>query len=360
MKNTLETRLGLFFALSAIAAFLMFEVIGGMEFFKRGYPVKAHFNNIQDLKVGDPVKMAGVRIGRVEDIDFENNRVRVIMKVDGNRTLKTDSRATIKFLGLMGQNYVSISLGTATATDLDKTTLAVIEAEEQPDLSALMARMEKVAVGVENVTKSFSGDSIQNILGPLTDFVKENSPNLTATIANMKTVSDGIAAGEGSVGKMIKDDQLYFATLGSVKKLQGTADTLDATLNDARSLFGDAKGALGNISNVVTKAGTALDGMNATVAEARGAVADMRAGKGSLGKIMNDDALYVAATASMTNLREILEKINQGQGSVGKLVNDESLFRNIKMTLQKVEKATEGLEDTGPLSVLGTAVSSLF
>ena len=55
-----------------------------------------------------------------------------------------------------------------------------------------------------------------------------------------------------------------------------------------------------------------------------------------------------------------LVKINTGQGSVGKLVNDESLFKNAKMTLQKVEKATEGLEDQGPLSILGTAVNKLF
>ena len=62
----------------------------------------------------------------------------------------------------------------------------------------------------------------------------------------------------------------------------------------------------------------------------------------------------------MTNLKEIFQKINQGQGSVGKLVNDESFFKNVKLSLQKLDKATEGLEDQGPLSVLGIAVNSLF
>jgi len=61
-----------------------------------------------------------------------------------------------------------------------------------------------------------------------------------------------------------------------------------------------------------------------------------------------------------TNLKEILQKINQGQGTVGKLLNDESFYKNAKMTLQKVDKATEGLEDQGPLSVLGIAVNGLF
>ena len=62
----------------------------------------------------------------------------------------------------------------------------------------------------------------------------------------------------------------------------------------------------------------------------------------------------------MTHLREILEKLNQGEGSVGSLVNDAALIDNAKATLQKVEKATESLEDQGPLSVIGLAVGRLF
>ncbi len=358
MKNTLETRLGVFFALAVIAAFVMFEIIGGGEFFKRGYVVNADFKNIHDLRVGDPVKMAGKQIGRVEDVDFHQNKVRAVLKIESKYAVRTDSRATIKFLGLMGQNYVSVSLGSASAEKM--ASGGVLETDEQPDISALMSRLENVAVGVENVTKSFSGDSIQNVLGPITDLVKNNSENLTASLsdlrtnlANMKTISDSIARGEGTVGRLIKDEQFYYTTMATVKKLEGTADTLNETLGDARHLFSDARGTLHNASNIVTKAGLALD-------EVKGTVTDIREGRGSLGKMMTDDALYANAAASMTNLREILEKINRGQGSVGKLVNDESLFRNVKMTLQKVEKATESLEDTGPLSILGTAVSSLF
>jgi phospholipid/cholesterol/gamma-HCH transport system substrate-binding protein len=70
--------------------------------------------------------------------------------------------------------------------------------------------------------------------------------------------------------------------------------------------------------------------------------------------------LYRETTVAMSNLRDILEKVNRGQGSVGKLVNDEEFYKNIKVSLQKLDKATEGLEDTGPLSILGTAVNSLF
>ena len=57
---------------------------------------------------------------------------------------------------------------------------------------------------------------------------------------------------------------------------------------------------------------------------------------------------------------EILQKVNQGQGTVGKLVNEQELYKNAKLTLQKLDQTTEGLEDQGPLSVLGLAVGTLF
>ena len=86
----------------------------------------------------------------------------------------------------------------------------------------------------------------------------------------------------------------------------------------------------------------------------------VNAGQGSLGKLVKDEKLYNETTASMTNLKEILQKINNGQGSVGKLVNDQEFYKDAKLSLQKLDKATESLEDTGPLSLLGSLVTTLL
>jgi phospholipid/cholesterol/gamma-HCH transport system substrate-binding protein len=96
------------------------------------------------------------------------------------------------------------------------------------------------------------------------------------------------------------------------------------------------------------------------VAEARKIIGEVEAGRGTIGKLVKDEALYSETTVSMTNLREILQKINQGEGTIGKLVNEQEFYKNAKLTLQKVDKATEGLEDQGPLSVLGILAGSLF
>ena len=325
MKNTLETRLGIFVALAVLAAVLIMETLGGPEWFKRGYHVNADFNTVQDLKLGDRVKIAGVEVGKVDKIglDETNNKVRVTMKLRRNVIVRTDSTATIKFTGLLGQNFVAIDFGSPSSPPAADG--AVLASVEQPDLSAMMQKIDNVATGVENLTKSFTGVKIDDLLGPLTDFIKANSRPLTATIANFQAVSAQIAEGQGSVGKMIKDDALYNSLYNTATNLQDVGSDIKATVTDARGLLDQAK-----------------------------------SGNGTVGKLLNDDKLYREATDAMANLRQVLEKVNQGQGSIGKIVNDKEFYNNAKLTLQKLDKATEGLEDQGPLSVLGLIVNNLF
>src|SRR5689334_4870490 len=111
MKNTLETRLGIFVVLAVLAAVIILETVGGIQLLKGGYHLKADFNTVQDLKVGDRVRMAGVEIGRVETIALTNNKVEVTMKIYNDKPVKTDSTAKVKFTGLLGQNFVEVTFG---------------------------------------------------------------------------------------------------------------------------------------------------------------------------------------------------------------------------------------------------------
>jgi phospholipid/cholesterol/gamma-HCH transport system substrate-binding protein len=325
MKNTLETRLGIFVALAVIAAVLIIETIGGVERFRGGTNYKAFFNTAKELKVGDRVKMAGVEVGRVEDIrlDGTNNKVRVTLKVRREVEVKTDSIATIEFAGLLGQNFIALDFGSPTAPRATEGSL--LTTVDRPDLGAVMQKLESVATGVENLTKSFTGDKIDNLLGPFTDFLKANKEPLTESFANLRDISGKINKGEGTVGLLINSNALHTSLMASITNLQEAAGDIRVTVNEARK-----------------------------------AVDQINSGQGTMGKLLHDETLYRETTAGMTNLKEILQKINQGQGSVGKLVNDQEFYRNIKLTLQKMDKATEGLEDQGPLTVLGMMVNKLF
>jgi phospholipid/cholesterol/gamma-HCH transport system substrate-binding protein len=287
-----------------------------MEMLHGGYRVSALFNSAQELKVGDNVKMAGVEIGRVETIALADQKVKVVMKLHPDAVVKTDSKAVIRFTGLMGQNFVAIDFGSQTAPAAANG--AVLETEEQPDLNAVITKLDAAATGIQNFGKSFTGDKIDNLLGPLTDFVKQNSGHIGGAISNIENITAQIASGQGTVGKMIYTDQLYDSALGTVTNLQDAVTEVRSVVN--------------GVSN----------------------------GQGTLGKLVTDETLYDATTASMTNLNQILLKINQGQGTVGKLINDQDLYKNAKLSLQKLDKMADGLEDEGPLSVLSIMANNLL
>jgi phospholipid/cholesterol/gamma-HCH transport system substrate-binding protein len=271
---------------------------------------------VQDLKAGNSVKMAGVEIGRVEKIALAGNKAEVTMKLHSDAVVKTDSRAVVKFTGLMGQNFVAIGFGSTAAPRA--TDGMVLETEEQPDLNAVMAKLDEAAAGIKRFGDSFTGDKIDNLLGPLTDFIKQNSGHIGGAISNIESISGQIASGQGTVGKLIYEDSLYASALTTVTNLQDT------------------------------------------VAEVRQVVSGVSAGKGTIGRLVTDETLYNETTASMTNLNQILQKVNQGQGTVGKLVNDQEFYKNAKLSLQKLDKMADGLEDQGPLSVIGIMANNLF
>lgn len=313
MKSSLETRLGMFAAVIVLAAVLILEMLGSFDNLKRGTRVHALFANAQELKVGDRVKLAGVEVGRVERIELTDSRVRVTMKLRAGAQVRADSQAVIRFAGLLGQNFVALSFGSPTAGWVQDG--AELATAEQPDLNALMARLESAAGGIENLTRNFSAE---NLLGPVNDLVRENRTNVTETLANLRAISTQLKEGQGTLGRLIMDDSLYLSALDTVTNLNHTAGELRLT------------------------------------------IADARAGKGTIGKLLTDESLFTEATASMTQLKEILSKVNRGEGTVGRLITDDQFYRNAKLTLQKLDKATDSLEDQGPLSVMGSFISTFY
>jgi phospholipid/cholesterol/gamma-HCH transport system substrate-binding protein len=323
MKNSLETRLGIFFAVVVVAAFILFEMVGGQRYFAKSIPIRARFNTAGDLKAGDPVKLAGVDVGKVRSIRINSGKVEVLMDVDPAAEIRTDSKAVIKFTGLMGQNFVAIDFGSQNSPALAPD--AILETREQPDLAAIMAKLETAADGMQNMSKSFSGEDFGKLLGPLTDLVKDNQPRIAMILGNLQNLTTTMNEGKGTLGRLMKEDTLYANTLVAVTNLVATSEDMKLTLADARKI-----------------------------------VAGLQEGRGTVGKLLVDESLFRETTNMMTNLREITEKMNRGNGTVGQLINDDAFLKNVKLTLQKVEKATETLEDAGPLQVIGTAAGSIF
>lgn len=117
-RKTLEIWVGLFVAVGILALAMLAFKVGNLTTadVMDGYQVQANFDNIGGLKVKSAVTMAGVRVGRVSGISFDNERYQAVvtMDLDGRyNRIPTDSSAAILTSGLLGEQYVGLEPGGA-------------------------------------------------------------------------------------------------------------------------------------------------------------------------------------------------------------------------------------------------------
>jgi phospholipid/cholesterol/gamma-HCH transport system substrate-binding protein len=130
-RRSLDIWVGFFVALGfAAIMFLALRVASSATLAAAdGYEVKAKFDNIGGLKVRAPVKSAGVVVGRVAGIRFDNQSFEAVvtMNVDKRYTFPKDTAAKILTSGLLGEQYIGLSAGGDTATLKDGDTLKITQ-----------------------------------------------------------------------------------------------------------------------------------------------------------------------------------------------------------------------------------------
>lgn len=331
MNNTSQTiRVGLFFLLGCALAWITFESLNGGRLFKQdGYNLIAGFANLKGLKAGDEIRMAGVKVGAVELTRLAGNRVEAVLAIEPGVQIPTDAVASVEQSSLLGSNYLGVTFGTpggAVLKDGDEiTTKPTVDMSEViSQLGSLGSKLEQVADGVSKALGGGESGSA-SLFSKLDTLVNDNGPKLTETVANLQDITAKIKNSEGTLGKLVNDPKLHDELLVSVTEIKQAAA-------DARTFMGDAKGI----------------------------VADVKAGKGTLGVLLYDDATASSIKVTAKNLRELSDKINSGQGTLGKLISDESLYTDMQSTLKKADRMIDGLGDQGPITAVGVAAQSLF
>jgi len=330
MNNTSQSiRVGLFFCLGLALAWITFESLNGGRLFKKpGYTLVAGFANLKGLKTGDEVRMAGVKVGAVELTRLAGHRVEALLAIQPGVKIPADAVASVEQSSLLGSNYLGVTFGTP-GTELLKdgdeiSTKATVDMSEViSQLGNLGSKLEQVIgeIGKSMGTGSEGGGIFQRIDKLVTD----NGPKLTETISNLQDITAKIKTSEGTLGKLINDPKLHDDLLAGVSEIKLAAA-------DARTFMGDTKGI----------------------------VADVKAGKGTLGLLLYDDATASSLKTSLTNLREVSDKLNSGQGTLGKLIADDSLYLNVQSTMKKADRALDGLGDQGPITAVGVVAGALF
>ncbi len=362
MAISTEQKVGLFFLMTVIVLGLMIELVEDWRPFEDQYDYHAYFKSAIGLRVSDPVRIAGVEMGKVRNIVVEDNHVRVDFYVTETDRLRTDTIARIRQTNLLGGVFLGLSFGSEKSGLLPPGS--AVQTEEGANIDQLITNIDR---------------NQERVLGPLGTVVDRSSEPLIEAVNRLEKIMVKIDEGEGTLGLLVNNPSLY-----------EELTTMSSRLNSVLVSLEEGQGSLGKMLNDPQL----YDNLNRTMADLAVLTEQIKSGEGTLGKLANDESLYNEAVTTMANLRELSDtlnrgegslgrllhddtlydnlntmvvrinsiatKIDEGQGTIGRLVNEDELYRDAKTTLHKVEKSVDGISDTGPLSALGVVLGTLF
>lgn len=301
--NKRAVTVGIFIILGLVFLFAGILAVGNLHStFVKKIQVTAIFDDVNGLQSGNNVWFSGVKIGTVSRLSFYGkSQVRVVLKIDekSQQYIRKDSKAKISTDGLIGNKIIIIYGGTALS-----------QAIESGD-----------TLGIEKV---ISSDEMMSTL-------QQNNTNLLAITTDFKTISKKLVDGEGSVGKLLKDESLYNSlgvTLASLERASTNAEKLMASVSSYGVKL-NQKGALAN--DLVTDT-TVFKTVQASVLQLKQLTTTAREATENL-------------KSASSNVNIATSKLDNQSSPLGVLLYDEASAAHLKATLKNLEGGSEKLEE---------------
>jgi phospholipid/cholesterol/gamma-HCH transport system substrate-binding protein len=279
--------LGLIFFLGAIL------MVGNLrETFKNKMEIVAHFDEVNGLKKGNNIWFSGVKIGIVNTLNFYGkSQVEVSMKIStsAKQYIRKDAKVRISSDGLIGNKILVIYGGTVSAGEVN----------------------EGDTLGVE---KTFSSEDMINTL-------QENNNNVLAITSEIKTISAKLAAGEGTIGKLLNDNSVYDninAATESLKKTTEKAQQLVSSL----AAFSSGLNKQGSLAYELTNDTMVFNSVKVTANQLH--------------------AISDSASLLVTNLKKAASNPNS---SLGVMLYDEQSGTRLKETIKNLESSSKKLDE---------------
>jgi phospholipid/cholesterol/gamma-HCH transport system substrate-binding protein len=311
-----ELKFGLIavFAL-VMAGLLIFAVGGSGGFFWQNYPLKVRFPNVAGLMSGSPVRVSGVEVGSVSNVELVPGGADVSFNIiDNMRQIVTDrSTAKIGSISLLGEGAVDIEPGLGgtpipdwgyVPTGRPAPTIAELTEQAGTGIADVTAMLADLRAGKGTVGKLLTDESVYREFNSL--------------LGAADRVAQNVAAGRGTMGKLTTDSKVYDELQASV-----------ANLNAITTKLKNGEGSLGQLLNDPTLS----KNINATTANLEGVTGRLNRGEGTAGKLLTDDALYKRLDSMTARLDTVLQNLNNGQGTAGQLLHDKQLYENMNQTV---------------------------
>jgi phospholipid/cholesterol/gamma-HCH transport system substrate-binding protein len=256
-------------AVLAILVLLAFNV-QKLPFINGGKTYHAAFAEAGGIAVGDPVKIAGVDVGKVTGVDLENAHVMVTFTVRGSSRLGTDTAAAVKLQTLLGKKYLAVTpagpghLSSSREIPLSRTTPSYDVIDAFSDLTTTTEQIDskQLATSLETLATTFK-DSPADVkasldgLSRLSQTISSRDDELRQLLARASAVSGTVASRNSQVASLVQNGDLLLQELDDRRTAIHTlflntsrlAEQLTGLVQDNRSQL---KPALAQLHTVLT------------------------------------------------------------------------------------------------------------
>ncbi|NPA51554.1 MAG: MCE family protein [Aquificae bacterium] len=330
MQTTFKVGLFVLF-MAGISAFLILT-FGNTDFRQKKSFYYAYFDDVAGLSVGADVQVKGVKVGKVEEIKFEDSKIKVKFSVKKGIPIYKNARAYIKTYGLMGDKYLYVDAGTPD-TGLAKAGEIIQTGEIFGTDTAFEVAQEvanKLSKTLDEINKAFGEDRLKQIFENINkliidvdSMILENRREVKESLRNIKQITyslkenlpqiveriDKIAKNLEEISTENKDDiKVLIANLRETsqilrEKTPNLLEKIDRTTSEINELLEDKKDELkATIAN-----------MEESSKELKEILAKINQGKGTIGKLINEDTLYVKATQGIQYISKPFEILNKSR-----------------------------------------------
>ena len=282
---------GFFLVVGVIAILAALFILTDAAFFRGRYIVSTTVSDAGGIRRGDPVQMRGVNIGRVQRFKISKDNVVIRLELEGEYDVPVDSHVELKSGGLLGGTVADVVPGesdkfvhngdtlrgrtvtgisaaadriadqaekvlgqvekiltdttiknvTATADNAQVATrdlrrvvgdLSSAVSEQRKQLTALEASLQRSSAGLERVTTGPELDRALKRLDTLGERMDTVTASLNRSAQSVETVTSRVAGGQGSLGKLTSDDELYRRLNEAVTNMNQSTVSLNQLVQD--------------------------------------------------------------------------------------------------------------------------------
>jgi phospholipid/cholesterol/gamma-HCH transport system substrate-binding protein len=316
-ERSIEVKVGalILISMGILAAFVL--VMGGLSF-EKTYTLYVDFDNPGGLQSGAPVRVAGVKVGKVSELQFmggkvdpkTNRRVLIRAKLSVEQRVRDsihdDADFYVTTQGVLGEQFLAIDPGTPQKPVLAEGS--IVKGIDPPRLDLFLAKayelLDTTINGIRNNRELISdiATNTAGLLKGLNTVLTDNRERINRTVANLETLSSEARLLTEHARTNYVDNPKLLRTVDNVDKITSEIQ------RDTGPMMKDAREALANVNRASQVVGGVEEQQkfrktmedvaqlasraNSTAADAQAIVAHIKKGKGTVGSLVMDEAIY--------------------------------------------------------------------